>query len=101
MGRRGGRRGKVHVAEKAEPRKREKQVSRRKQLLEREKAEIEKLTQRIADEAPKRGSMNAPAKQFDDLPISAATLKGAWRAAAGGGSHWRGMGPLRGPGCGR
>lgn len=89
MGRRGNR---VHVAEKAQPRKRGKPVSRRKQLLQREKAEIETLTQRVVDEAPKRGSMNGPASRFDELPLSKATLKGGWRAAAGDAPPWPGTG---------
>lgn len=55
---------------------RPKALSRHKLRLQREAAEIEELSKRIAEELPARGSMEAKASQFDELPISESTIKG-------------------------
>lgn len=50
--------------------------SKHKAKIRREVTEIEALNVRIQQEAPPKGSMEAPATKFDELPISKATLGG-------------------------
>lgn len=74
-------RGHRHGAKGSDGKKQftEKQISRHKKMLEQEQQLIAELERRIQEEAPARGAILSGKTRFEELPLSAHTLKGESR----------------------